>query len=86
MPKLAVRPFLRDRVGERESEELVEMFAEAHTMATESFERRLSDEMGKLRLDLANLRFEILKWSFLFWIGQVATTAGVLGFLVSRLR
>ena len=86
MRNLAVRPVLRDRLQEPASEELADMFAEAHALATESFERRLSDEMGKLRLDLAEMRFEILKWSFLFWIGQVAVIAGVFSLLVSRLR
>jgi hypothetical protein len=31
--------------------------------------------------DIAALRVELLKWSFLFWVGQVATMAGLLSFM-----
>src|SRR5262245_22735747 len=58
--------------------------------ATDRFERRLTHEISLLRQDfcgalheglaavrgeLANTRVEIIRWSFVFWIGQVATTA-----------
>src|SRR5262245_15226243 len=32
--------------------------------------------------DLSALRVELLKWSFLFWVGQVATMAGLLAFML----
>ena len=59
---------------------------------TERFERRLAEEFAKLRLEIAELRAELradfrvelagvradfIKWSFLFWIGQVATIAAL---------
>jgi hypothetical protein len=62
------------------------MFADAHRLATESVEHRLADEMGKRRLDLANLRVELLKWSFLFWIGQVAALSAVFSLLLRAMR
>ena len=31
-----------------------------------------------LRVDIANARADFIKWSFLFWIGQAATVAGLL--------
>jgi hypothetical protein len=55
------------------------MFADAHTIATEGFERRLGHEMSAMRVDIANLRADLLKWSFLFWIGQLAAITGLLG-------
>lgn len=58
------------------------MFDEAHARATASFERRLGEEMGNLRLEMtrgfADLRVDLLKWSFLFWLGQVAALAAIL--------
>jgi hypothetical protein len=62
---------------------------EVLTLAEERFERRLAQEMSGLRVEMANgmcgirremstLRVELLKWSFLFWIGQVAAMAGLL--------
>ena|SRR5437762_8602870 len=35
-----------------------------------------------LREDIAAARIDILRWSFLFWIGQVAAVMGLLTFLV----
>lgn len=34
--------------------------------------------------DLSGVRVELLKWSFLFWIGQVAAMAGLLAFMLGR--
>jgi hypothetical protein len=62
------------------------MFADAHRLATESFERRLDQNAALLteRFErrLADLRADLLKWSFLFWIGQVAAIAGMLAMLL----
>lgn len=58
---------LREKLGSAASAGLLAMFAEAHRLAVESFERRLAD-----------LRVDLLKWSFLFWIGQLAATAALL--------
>src|SRR5258706_616271 len=55
----------------------------------ERFERRLVEETSKLRVDMAQLRtdlhgeivssrFELIKWNFVFWIGQVVALAGVI--------
>lgn len=72
---------------------------EVSTAVIDRFERRLSVEIGAVRVDvsreLATLRFdvardlsalrvELLKWSFFFWIGQVATIAGLLAFMLQR--
>lgn len=73
------------------------MFAEAHQIGEErldrriaevsaSFERRLAEETGKLRLDMANLKFDLLKWNFLFWIGQVAVIISVLSWVLRGIR
>jgi hypothetical protein len=55
-------------------------------ITSERFERRLSEEIGALRVDMAkefaSLRVEILKWSFLFWIGQFAAFSAMMTFLL----
>ena len=59
------------------------------TTATERFERRLTHECALVRQDMlrsqqdirteiANTRVELLRWSFAFWLGQVATFAVLL--------
>jgi hypothetical protein len=56
------------------------------SVAADRFERRLTEELAGLRLEvrdgLATTRFEMLKWSFVFWIGQVAATAALLSFML----
>lgn len=66
------------------------------SVASDRFERRLAQELGAMRTDIskalndgltairqetAEARHEMLKWSFVFWIGQVAAIAGLVAFL-----
>ena len=63
------------------------------SVATDRFERRLIEEVSGLRTELhdglasvraeiATTRVELLKWSFAFWVGQVAVMAGLLSFML----
>lgn len=66
------------------------------SVSADRFERRLTEEISKLRIDfgrelheglagvrqeLATVRVEYLRWSFLFWAGQLAAIAALLGFM-----
>ena len=66
------------------------------SVTADRFERRLTEEISGLRLEfrealrdglslvrqeLATTRVEMLKWSFLFWVGQVAAMAGLLALM-----
>jgi len=66
------------------------------SVASDRFERRLAQELGAfktevsqalsdvattIREETATAKLEMLKWSFVFWIGQVATVAGLLAFM-----
>jgi hypothetical protein len=87
---------LRERLGVKAAHDLEE-FTEnlssrwsdnvLHT-ASERFDNRLAVEMAALRLEMqkgfGDLRVEVLRWSFLFWIGQVAAVAGLLTFMLNR--
>lgn len=59
----------------------------------EKFERRLSEEISgvnqrieqlrtELKEDNANSRADIIKWMFIFWMGQVVTIPGGLALLL----
>ncbi len=39
-------------------------------------------EFAALRVELATTRVSLLKWSFLFWIGQFAAVSGMMAFLL----
>lgn len=50
----------------------------------------MRDEMqrglGAVREELAANRIELLKWSFLFWVGQIVIMAGILSFMLRGAR
>ena len=37
--------------------------------AADRFERRLTEENGKLRVDMAQMGSRIVRWIFVFWLG-----------------
>ena len=44
--------------------------------------QELRQEIAAVRQDMASMRTDILKWSFLFWIGQVATITALFSFML----
>jgi regulation of enolase protein 1 (concanavalin A-like superfamily) len=63
------------------------------SVAADKFERRLTEEISALRVELhdglasvrqelVTSRVETLRWSFFFWVGQVAAMAGLLAFML----
>ena len=69
------------------------------SVAADRFERRLVEEVSgfreeireglhdgltSVRQEIATTRVEMLKWSFLFWIGQVAAMAGLLAYMLGK--
>jgi hypothetical protein len=80
MAVIAVPRSLREKLGEEGTDALVVLLNEAGEnnkksvieVVEERFERRLSEEIGKLRTDMADLRANLIQWMFLFWIGQIA--------------
>ena len=55
-----------------------------------SFEQRLNNELSKFRVEMlremSDLRFDLLKWTFLFWVGQLAATIAVLNVMLRDVR
>ena len=94
MPSHRISAALRDRLGHDASIGLVELVESEHTewservlsVAVERFERRLAEEIASLRVavvrELHDGRVEMLKWAFLFWVGQVAAVLGLLAYMV----
>src|SRR3990167_7631498 len=93
MPVVTVPKALREKLGEDGADRLVEFVngvvngalnenkRDVIELAAERFERRLAEELGKLRVEmhdeLGKLRAEIIKWMFLFWLGQAAVVLGL---------
>lgn len=49
-------------------------------------EQRAAEMTQELRAELAALRSDLIKWMFIFWAGNVVTTAGLVLGAVSLLR
>jgi hypothetical protein len=86
METLVVPRPVRETLGDAGSDGLMTMFVDAQKIATDSFERRLAEEMAKLRLDMADMKFELVKWNFLFWAGQIAAMTAILSLMLRGLR
>jgi hypothetical protein len=48
----------------------------------QEFHSTLNDGLGSIRADLASVRVEILRWSFAFWIGQVAAIGALIALML----
>ena len=46
------------------------------------FRIALTERLADVGTEISEMRAEVLRWSFLFWVGQVAATAAVLGFML----
>lgn len=105
MGAIEIPPALAERLGERGTDGLIVVLRSARSewtndvlmLATERYERRLTEEVSRLRVDfaheighlradvsreLATTRVDQFKWAFAFWLGQVATTAGLLAYML----
>ena len=47
--------------------------------SADRFERRLTEETGRLRVEMARMETRLIAWMFVLWLGQI-------GALVSLLR
>ena len=101
----SVSPALRARLGPDATSGLVELLDLSRqesrdaviSACTERFERRLVEEISKIRVDVAHLgadlrqemaagRVELFRWCFLFWIGQVLAIGGLMGVMLRLAR
>ena len=93
MEQVTVPAPLYAKLGPDASKGMVQMFGQYHQFACERFERRLTEEISgvrvemhqgfaALRQEMASMRVEWVKWSFLFWIGHVGITLGVVAYMI----
>ena len=74
--------------GETWRSEVITACTERLDMKIERFALRedLIKGFSEIRQEMATLRVELLRWSFAFWLGQVATTAGLMVLLIRLLQ
>jgi hypothetical protein len=98
MDTLLVPAPLRNRLGEDASEGMVQMFAAYREFSTDHFERRLTETVGGLRLemhqgiaairqDMSRMETRFLRWTLGIWMAQLAfETSIILGVAAYFLR
>ena len=77
---------LRDRLTEEGAEAFVQIMDKVEErsqqvtlqIAEEKFERRRAQVEAKLENKIAESKAEIIKWMFIFWVGQVIVTFGMM--------
>ena len=90
---MSARPLsaaVADKLGHEATTGLVELLDHENeqmlNLAAERFERRLTEEISGMRVDIVRelhaMRVDLFKWSFLFWIGQVAAVVGVIALML----
>ena len=78
--ELEVYEILKNRFSEKEAAKVIELF---EAKAEEKFLQKMDvlatkEDIGIVRKEIAETKTDIIKWSFIFWIGQLAATAGIL--------
>jgi hypothetical protein len=56
------------------------------TLLDAKLERRVTEVEERLERRMADLRADLIKWMFLFWVGNFASTAGLMVALVHFTR
>jgi len=81
---------LKPKIGEKEARTLVEYIETKVDRKLEEKKDVLAtkEDVANLRAatkeDIANLRADIIKWMFLFWIGQLASLLAILQIFFKR--
>jgi len=44
-----------------------------------------AEGLSNIRKEMSEMRVDVIRWSFLFWIGQVIATATVVGFMLKSI-
>ncbi len=90
MPIVSVAKPLREKLGDDGVDALVELINESNNeqknnilqFVEEKFERRLAEEIGgvegRLTEKILETKAELIKWMFIFWVGQVGVMLGIL--------
>ena len=66
------------------------MGREAAENLTSYIEEKIKDELSNksellaTKVDLANTKAEIIKWVFIFWLGQIGVTFGFMSYFLKK--
>jgi len=86
MAVITIPKDIREKLGDDGADALVEILNKVEesvkkdniSFVEEKFERGLSEEIGKVKVEIAETKVSIVKWMFIFWVGQIGVLTGIL--------
>jgi len=78
--ELEVYEIFKNRFSNEEAEKVIQFF---EMKAEEKYAQKkdvlaTKDDIGTVRKEIAEAKTDTIKWMFIFWIGQLAATAGII--------
>ncbi len=78
--ELEVYEILKNRFSDKEAAKVIEFF---EAKAEEKYSQKkdvlaAKEDIGIVRKEIAEAKSDTIKWMFIFWIGQLAATAGII--------
>lgn len=71
---------LREKIGDQQAKTLTE-YVEQRIEASIDKEKSIlstKEDIANLRVEMKEQKSELIKWMFIFWIGQIAATIGII--------
>jgi uncharacterized small protein (DUF1192 family) len=80
---LKVFGILREKFEEEESSVIAKAIENALEENNDTLLQKVAtkEDIAALKVEIANLKAELIKWMFLFWIGQIAVVFGIVKFV-----
>ena len=77
---------LKAKIGEKEAEAFIDILEKRVDKKFEDAKDTLAtkEDIANMEIKLANTKAEIIKWMFIFWIGQIAVVAGMLAYFFHK--
>ena len=84
---------LKAKLGEPEAENLVQYVKrevetqidnKSSDFATKADMLIVKEEISRMRTEMANVKAELIKWMFVFWIGQTGVLIAIIKFFIVK--
>ena len=79
---ITIPKVIREKLGDEGAEALTELFNKIEDRSKEDIielaEQRFEKRLAQLDTKIERVRADLIKWMFIFWIGQVGVLIGVL--------
>jgi paraquat-inducible protein B len=57
---------------------ITEEITQLRSVDLAKLDKRITDEVAGLKVEIATTRAELIKWMFIFWVGQIGVLIGIL--------